>query len=197
MTGANERPPTGVPLETNTCRTLLDAWLAWRGDRLLPRYSDLDPASIRKILPYVTVFEIRARDVAVIRLTGSGLRDIVGFDATGREVVEMMPKVSRLRRAYRLFVPATHPCGYFGNSKFTYTDGVFDWFETIGLPLEASESSGYSFIVSTLESLRGRRWQRVAGSFIDNSENEYRFLDIGAGTPASVDPPPDFLTDKN
>jgi hypothetical protein len=193
---AAERPPAGLTLQTAGCRALLDAWLAWRGDRLLPRHSDLDPVSIKRILPHIGVIDVRAKDTALFRLAGSGLRDIFGFDPTGRNAVELLPPAYHARRAYRLFVPATRPCGYLGKSLFTYAGGLSDWFESIGLPLETADPMSRNLVVFTLESLLGRRWQRVTGSMIDNPENDFRFVDIGAGTPPSIDPPPDFLTGK-
>jgi len=173
---------------------LLQAWLSWRGDRLLPRHADLDPASIKKILPLVGVIDIRAKDVAIFRIAGSGLRDVFGFDPTGRNAIDLLPEAQRPRRAYRLFLPATWPCGYLGHSQFIYDSGVSDVFESIGLPLEASDPGSRNLVVFALESIQGRRWQRRTGSLIDNPQNYLRFIDIGAGIPASVDPPAGFLT---
>jgi hypothetical protein len=128
-----------------------------------------------------------------MRLAGSGLRDIFGFDPTGGNLVELIAPEYRLRRAYRLHVPATLPCGYLGESQFTYADGVADWFESLGLPLQPAAENGHCLIIFTLESLYGRRWQKKAGSVIDNPQNVFRFIDIGTGKPPPIDPPGDFL----
>lgn len=182
-----------LALKTKTCRTLFDAWLSWRGDRALPLYADRDPISIASILPMVGIVDVRDRQTAILRLAGSGLRDIFGFDATGGNLVDLIAAEYRLRRAYRLHVPATTPCGYLGKSQFSCSDGVTDWFESIGLPLQAGDGDGHSMIIFTLESLNGNRWYRKTGSAIDNPQNVFRFIDIGTGTPPPIDPPDDFL----
>src|SRR5271168_3444530 len=127
-----------VALRTAGCRTLLDAWRMWRQGRMIPGYADRDPVSIASILPVVGIVDVRDRATAIVRLAGSGLRDIFGFDPTGGNLVELVPPEFRLRRAYRLYVPATQPCGYLGESQFTYANGITDWFESIGLPLRNS-----------------------------------------------------------
>ena len=160
---------------------------------MMPRYQDLDPASIKKILAYVGVIDVHAKDVAIFRIAGSGLRDIFGFDPTGKNAIDLVPQAHRLRRAYRLFLPATRPCGYLGRSKFVYSSGLGDVFESIGLPLETPDPASRNLVVFTLESLLGRRWQRQSGSAIDNPENDLHFFDIGAGIPPTVDAPADFF----
>ena len=183
----------GLGLKTKSCRTLRDAWLSWRGAQAIPRRSDLDPVSIRSILPMVGIIDVRSRGTAMFRLAGSGLRDIFGFDPTGRNANDLIDAQYRTRRAYRLFVPATVPCGYLGESQFTYSTGIADWFESVGFPLAASEPDSRGLVVFTLESIRGNRWQKTEGSAIDNPQNLFQFVDIGTGTPPSIDPPPDFL----
>ena len=40
---------------------LLDAWLGWRGDRLLPRRFEVDPVALKPILPLLGILEIAAK----------------------------------------------------------------------------------------------------------------------------------------
>ena len=62
-----------------------------------------------------------------------------------------------------------------------------------GLPLQASDSNAVNFIIFTMESLNGNRWLNRGGSLIRNPSNIFRFFDVGAGVPSSIDPPEDFL----
>lgn len=182
-----------VDLRTGCCRTLLDAWLAWRGGRLVPRRADIDPGAIKPILPAIGILEIRDRQTAIYRLAGSGLRDVFGFDATGGNSIDLISERHRLRRAYRTYMPATTPCGYHGLSEFLYAESVVDRFESIGLPLAPDSPGRPPFLIFTMESLLGRQWKKDHGSVIENVNNDLRFFDIGAGVPSSVDPPADFL----
>jgi hypothetical protein len=186
------RPPS-LDLKTSGCRVLLDAWLAWRGDRLLPRRVDADPASLKPILPLVGILEVKSRQVATYRLAGSGLRDVFGFDASGKNSIDLVSERNRLRRAYRTYMPANFPCGYLGLSEFVYAEDISDRFESIGLPLAADIPGGPPFLIFTLESLAGRHWRKEFGTMVDNLNNDLRFFDIGAGIPPTVDPPADFL----
>jgi len=181
-----------LALKTRACRTLLDAWRSWRGARMIPHYADVDPGSIKSILSMIGIVDVRGKDAATFRLAGSGLRNIFGFDPTGRNAVALAPPEYRLRRAYRLFVPAMTPCGYLGESQFTYSYGITDWFESIGLPLQASEP-GSNLVIFTLESLRGNQWHKKEGHLIENPENDFRFFDIGGGAVPPIDAPHDFL----
>ena len=140
----------------------------------------------------VGLIEIRSRAAAIFRLAGSGLRDVLGFDPTGQNAVDLSFEDQRLRRSYRLFVPATLPCGYLGESVFTLADGVTDLFESIGLPIGPSRTDGYPLVIFTMESLRGRRWIKKSGVVIDNPQNDFRFIDIGAGATPPVDVPKEF-----
>ena len=159
----------------------------------MPKHSDIDPAVLKSILPMVGLIEIGSTAVAPFRLAGSGLRDLFGFDPTGQNAVDLSFEDQRRRRSYRLFVPATASCGYLGESAFTLSGGLTDLFESIGLPIEPSGPGGYPMVIFTLESLRGRRWLKTSGAVIDNPENYFRFIDIGAGELPPVDAPDDFV----
>jgi len=183
-------------LRTDACRGLLDAWLGWRRGNLLPTRAAIDPGDLKPILPLIGLLEVSARDVATFRLAGSQLRDVFGFDPTGRNVVDLVRNQFRVQRAYRLYLPATQPCGYLGQNKFTYSAGIPDTFESIGLPVASDSAGGAPLVIFTLDSILGRRWKKETGSIIDMTTDRFQFLDIGAGLPASIDPPPGFLENR-
>ena len=172
---------------------LLDAWLGWRGDRLLPRRSEVDPIALKPILPLLGILEIAAKDIARFRLAGTGLRDVFGFDPSGKNAVELVRDQYRVQRAYRLYLPATMPCAYLGQNKFAYASGVPDTFESVGLPLDPDKTDGHRLIIFALDSLRGKRWRNDSGSIIDMTTDAFQFVDIGAGIPPSTIAPADFM----
>jgi len=181
------------PLKTRACRTLLDTWRAWRGARLLPSHEDVDPVALKWVLSRVGIIEMRAPDVAIYRVAGTSFRDTVGFDPTGRNAVDLARSESRPMRAYRLSQLVLQPCGYRSETKFAYSTGLTDTFESIGLPLRSDRPDILGFIIFAMESIVGRRWQNVKAteaSMIESDAEVFQFLDIGAGVPAHVYPPP-------
>jgi hypothetical protein len=185
---------SNLTLKTKACRVLLDAWLGWRGSRLLPRHADIDPEALKWVLSRIGVIEVRSRHVAIYRVAGTALRDTFGFDPTGQNSVKLSRPQFQERRAYRLSELVIRPCGYIAESIFTYSTGLPDTFESIGLPLESDLPGVRGLVIFALESIVGRRWQNEAAtSLIDTSSETFEFLDIGAGVPQSVEAPPGFL----
>jgi hypothetical protein len=184
-----------LTFKTQACRMLFEAWHAWRSESLLPKHTDVDPNELKSVLPQIGILEIRARDSAVFRLAGSGLRDIVGLDLTGRDTIALSPPRYRRQRAYRLYTPVVWPCAYHGESRYTYSTDSTDVCESVGLPLEPDSPEIHGMIIFALDSILGRRWRNVPAPLIDTTSDVFRFVDIGAGIPASIDPPDDFLAD--
>lgn len=188
----NEILTPDVTFKTQACSVLFEAWLAWRGQRMLPKHSDIDPFRLRRALPHIGILEIRPGTAAVFRLAGTGLRDLVGFDPTGQDTVALAPERYRRQRAYRVRTPALRPCGYHGESRYTYSGGLTDLCESIGLPLESESPDMLGLTIFAIDSILGHRWQNEPTRLIDTTSTAFRFLDIGAGIPGSIDPPPDF-----
>ena len=179
-----------LSLKTKACRTAVEAWQTWRGERLMPAHSDVDPGALKWILARIGLIEVRGGDVATYRVAGSALRDTVGFDPTGRNLVELSPPEQRPRRAYRLAQLVARPCGYVAELNFAYSTGVTDMFESVALPLSSDQPETRGFVLFAMESILGRRWQNDTGRFTMDVDTEiFDFLDIGAGVPESTEPP--------
>ena len=186
-----ERELNVVP-KTEACRVLLDAWLAWRGTHLLPHHDDIDPIGIGAILPQISILEVSTPDLMQFRLAGTGHRDIFGFELTGQNVLDITPPKLRGQRSHRLWAAATQPCGYHLEIRLTYSHGIADTFESLALPLEASTPEQPCMLIAAIESVVGRHWQNgPAPAIIDASADFFHFVDIGAGTPQSMEPPAD------
>jgi hypothetical protein len=57
-------------------------WLSKRGGRIMPARSDINPADIAPLLPYLMIVE-RTGDQFRYRQVGSAIVEAVGYDATG------------------------------------------------------------------------------------------------------------------
>lgn len=72
-------------------RRLLDDWLKWRGERLMPARCDFLPEDIRYVLGNVILHEVAERQPLRFRyrLIGSRIVARRGFDFTGRYLDEL------------------------------------------------------------------------------------------------------------
>jgi hypothetical protein len=71
-------------------RELFDYWRAQAGERSMPRRQDIDPRQIVSLLPFVSLVELATGpDQAWYRLAGSKLREIYGFEVTGKRIADL------------------------------------------------------------------------------------------------------------
>ena len=70
-------------------RELYDYWRRCASGRRAPARGDLDPSAFRSLLPYISLIDVACGlDDAVVRLAGTRIRDIYGFEPTGRSLGE-------------------------------------------------------------------------------------------------------------
>lgn len=66
-------------------RQIYDYWQSCAGLRQMPSRKDIDPCSMRKYLPQISLIDIGdGMKSAKVRLAGSRLRDVYGFELTGK-----------------------------------------------------------------------------------------------------------------
>ena len=184
-----------LPLKTDPCTRLLAYWDALRGDRLLPLRSEIDPAALVAILPYVSIVEVRDPDTMVYRLCGTALRDIMGIEATGLNMLDLAPPEGRRQRAYRNWVAATRPCATAYELNLTYSSGAIYAHEGVSLPVAPPEPGMPALLLRAFAPIPGVIWYNRREMPRAAGEYDFRFIDIGAGTAASIDPCEDFLID--
>ena len=185
-------------LKTMACNALLETWLAWRVARCLPQRSDIDPADLRLVLPYIIIVEIRAPDQAIVRLAGTAYREMFGLELTGQNLNDLVSGEARRIGAYRNYAAATWPCGRHAEVSYTYSKGAADTFEFLSLPLEAERPEEPPVLISAMQSILGRRWQNERVQSVAGQPGDFsRYVDIGRGVPLSLHPPTDFLPDPS
>lgn len=181
-----------LPLKTEPCIRLLAYWHELRGGRLLPQRDDLDPSALLPTLPFMSIVEVRDHDTMIYRLCGTALRDILGFEATGRNLLDLSPVSVRRRRAYRNWVAATRPCILAYEMNLTYRSGAIYGHEGISLPLAPRRPGAPPLLLRAFSPIPGMIWYSRADAQSDTAERRFRFVDIGAGTAASLEPEDDF-----
>ena len=66
-------------------RDLYDYWCRCADGRALPARADLDPSAFRSLLPCICLIDVDCGlDDAVVRLAGTRIRDMSGFELTGK-----------------------------------------------------------------------------------------------------------------
>jgi hypothetical protein len=88
---AAERAALAGSIKNARLRRLLDDWVRWRGERLMPGRADFLPEDIRYILGNVILHEVAEREPLRFRyrLIGTLIVARRGFDFTGRYLDEL------------------------------------------------------------------------------------------------------------
>jgi hypothetical protein len=181
-----------LPLKTEPCARLLAYWDARRGNRLLPGRAEIDPAALVAVLPWLSIVELRDPDTLIYRLSGTALRDILGLEATGRNMLDLVPPASRRQRAYRNWVAATRPCATAYEMNLIYPSGAVYAHEGIALPMAPARPGGPALLLRAFAPIPGMIWYNRAEMPRAAGEYDFRFVDIGAGIAASTEPTEDF-----
>lgn len=93
-------------------RQIYDYWRACADMREMPSRGDIDPASMRPHLPYISLIDI-CDDMhsATVRLAGTRLRDVYGLELTGKCLgdLEWGEKLEYWRTIYRRILSKASP----------------------------------------------------------------------------------------
>lgn len=74
---------------SESVREMYAHWLELRGDRILPRRADFEPARVKRYLPSIMLVDVRWEPLDfVYRLVGTREAETRGYDPTGRRVAE-------------------------------------------------------------------------------------------------------------
>jgi hypothetical protein len=178
----------GLPFMTESSRDLATHWLDAARDQLVARRSDLDPSMMKATLPSVVIHEMQDDGDFVIRLAGTSLRDIYGYDLTGRSYLDFVAPDRREQAGLRLRRFVSHPCGLFTVLVAPVKDEVVRSFESLGLPLVGwgGELNGaiYTSVEIEPEALRLGPDSQVCYLVAESPT----YFDIGAGVPVGCVP---------
>lgn len=144
--GASADAGGAAALLSNDSRQLLAAWLAWRGDRLLPHRRDMDLVSIARLMPRLMLLEVFSPQRMVFRLAGTEIEVLTGLRLTGRDHIALAQPDQRAARSRLLWGAATQPCGALAFHVFPHPDsGRLHRIEAFLLPIlpdDATENPG-------------------------------------------------------
>ncbi len=154
-----------------------------RQDGVPPRAA-LDMAAMRSILACFMIWETHGLHDARWRLVGSGIRDWLGMELTGRPVIDIHTPASRPKAVAAARAMIALPCGSWGLMSLRSPQGYDFAVEIMCLPLRAADGS-LSMFGNTMERIRDQRhFDSIAAAGARAiSFAEHRFIDIGAGLP--------------
>ena len=182
-----------LPLKTDPCTRLLAYWDALRGDRLLPSAAEIDPAALVAMLPWVSIVEIRDPDTMIYRLSGTALRDIMGIEATGLNMLDLAPAARPPAARLSQLGRGDPACATAYEMNLTYPSGAIYTHEGISLPIAAPTPGAPALLLRAFAPIPGMIWYNRAEMPRAAGEYDFRFVDIGAGIAASIEPAEDFL----
>lgn len=174
------------------CRLLFRHWDDIRGTALVPRRSQLDPAKLIPILPVLQIVEVQSPGMLRCKLVGTGLRNMFGFEFTGRNYLELAPPGGRRIRAFRHWAGVRRPCGSLFSGGVRYPSGAIAPVVGIGLPLLPDQEDAAGLVLSVTAQVTERGWINERSCETIGMPAHFEFLDIGAGIPDSTLPSEDW-----
>jgi hypothetical protein len=173
------------------CRDLADYWTSLRPDGALPHRAQIDPGAILALLPCLYLIELREDDTIFVRLAGTALRQLYGFEMTGRDVVTLGQAEHQETRRWRYLAAAYHPCAIWFLRNHHYASGAVDEVESLFLPLTTNATGVLPArrFIGIAASRSQQRWIAESEPSRLTTPHDFRFLDVGFGQPPSVHPP--------
>ncbi len=172
--------------QTVNCRRLIDAWKPWRGENLVPRRADMRLEDITEILPWIAVADIISETEVTIRLAGTMIREVLGVELTGRNLLELTEPEHRAARGARSARLAAQPCGAIWIWNLAFADQHSRPAENLCLPMRPNADGRPMQMLNVFGMLSSEyppqainHYQQVAPSA------QHSFIDIGAGIPES------------
>lgn len=136
-------------------RRLFEYWQSTLKDGVPPLRTEIDPAAIKDILPFVLLGDIETNPFRVLfRLVGTGIAEFSRSDFTGLYLDELVYE-ARDSVEWRQCYEIVHErrIGLVGDNVLSFTDGRVTTYEFAILPLRRGDDPAGSFIA--VESYEG------------------------------------------
>lgn len=124
-------PILGPRLHTD----LFQYWLGLPRESGIPAASDFDPAAARSWLADITIFNVNSPDDIRHRLVGTGIVGRLGYDATGKNLLDFIDPSYRRQCSRDMHEVAWRPCGWQVRYLTHYPSGRIAHIQSLYLPL--------------------------------------------------------------
>ncbi|MBT4486784.1 MAG: PAS domain-containing protein, partial [Rhodospirillaceae bacterium] len=160
------------------------AWRSWRAEGVLPRRASMRIEDIKALLPGIAILELNSPDELVFRLAGTMMSETLGFELTGANYLDFAPPSDKANRAARAMRQGQQPCGAHFILPMPFSSGRVVMSEVLSLPILPNEDGRAMQLItmnSALEDTKAKLPTAHSKRFA--MADEFRFVDIGAGTP--------------
>lgn len=166
-------------------RRFFAVWNRWRRGAALPGYRAADLADLDEQARTCLLLEIRSRDHMPILLAGPGIAELIGFDPTGGDYLDMTTLENRGMRAELVLEQILQPCGAILYYWLRYPDETILPVEVVCAPLCRDDDAIPDLMLGCVTPLA-----RVAANGVADPDSYMiadgmRFIDIGFGIPAA------------
>ncbi len=170
--------------ETKNCQILAATWPTWRDGKLMPQRSDMRLEDITAILPWITLVDVFSETEISFRLAGTMIRELMGVELTGRNLLELTEPENRAARGTRTMRTATQPCGAIWTWEIAFADRNNRPVEILSLPLRPNGEGRPPQMLNVFGMFDSTNPPQAVDQFQQLAESEqHEFIDIGAGIP--------------
>lgn len=166
-------------LQTAGTKQFFDYWNGLPKNGVAPDKSAFNPARIAPLMPAVSILEIFSDTVVMQRLAGTGLCRAMGFDPTGRNMLDLMAPELRPDYVKLVQTQISRPCGRWNIIRSRRADMV-DRAEVLTLPMY-HRVNGNWMILSYFGALKPVAYD--PGPYQILGYEDTKWIDIGAGVP--------------
>lgn len=156
-----------------------DYWNSLPKEDFVPDRVSFSPVSIARLMPAVTLIEVRSDDMLLQRLTGTAVCRHMGFDPTGQNMLDLLVPETRIPYLELLHTQLSHPCGRW-SIVMNRRDNVMDRVEILAMPLRHRQSGNW-MLLSYFNAIQSVRYDPGPGQILSYKDTVW--IDIGAGLP--------------
>ncbi|ABS63684.1 protein of unknown function DUF1457 [Parvibaculum lavamentivorans DS-1] len=173
-----------VPLLGSRAQTeIFRYWCSLPRPGGIPDASDFDPLAVIGCLPDIVVFSMRSPTDIHHRLVGTGLVGRLGYDATGKNLLDLVAEDYRAQCSRNMHEVVCRPCVWQARYSSHYTSGRISYVQSIYLPLRGPAGQP-ARIVSLHSPEDPRSYHAPTDKPLFGSEVErIVWIDVGYGVP--------------
>lgn len=165
------------------CRAFVDAWLRWRGDKLVPTREDIRPEMLGAALQTMSVLQVESPEHISVRLVSAQYELLIGRPTKGANYVEMAAPAHRPLRIQRHQNIVNTPCGALTRTRIVSDNGLATVARCVILPVAASPAGPVNYVYNAADIERGRHLAPPTERDLAPLAEEFDYIDIGAGLP--------------
>lgn len=171
---------------TRLCVQLLDFYQSIQSEtgQCVPPRAAFEMARVQGLSPQLALTEIEDAGIVRIRRVGSGIAANVGFNITGRNYLDFVAPDRRGQAFDRVQRACGHPCGTHSALRIR-SRNAFRISEGLMLPLadrEGAVTYQLALFAPVIEDCNDAQEDPLRLTV--ETSDEFRWVDIGAGTPA-------------